>query len=176
LLQLNFESPMGASSSHWNPPEAFDPQSEPPYPVLTASQAKALQARHPAISPWRVVLSQAVVGVFCAGLAALLWQSGDVAWSALYGAGVVVIPGALMAHGMSKRVANPAAAFAGFLFWEMVKILLALALLLLALKVVPHPQWLALVVNMVVCTKISWWALLRQRPLLAKHTRESDTT
>jgi ATP synthase protein I len=167
---------MGESPPHWNSPETFDTTSEPPYPVWSAREVEVLQAQNPPISPWRIVKYQGMAGCLCAFLAGLFWQSAELAWSALYGAGVVVVPGACMAYGMGKRVANPAQAFAGFLYWEAVKVLLALALLLLAIKVVPHPQWLALVVTMVVCTKISWWALCKQRPPLAKHSRESTTT
>ncbi len=43
----------------------------------------------------------------------------------LYGAAVVVFPGALLAYGIRRGTANPAAAAAGFMFWELVKIAVA---------------------------------------------------
>ena len=60
----------------------------------------------PQVSPWRVVATQAGVGVAVALLAALLTGRGEVLWSALYGAAVVVVPAALMARGMTSRLTS----------------------------------------------------------------------
>jgi ATP synthase protein I len=151
-----------------NSPKAFDtqPATEPEFTPMTPAQAHVWRSKNPAVSPLRMVVLQGFVGVLCAVLAGLLWRHHAVVWSALYGAGVVVVPGVLMAYGMHKGTRNPAAAAAGFLFWELVKIVVALILLLAAVKVVPHLNWLALVGNMVVCTKIGWWALYKRWPLL----------
>lgn len=48
----------------------------------------------------------------------------------------------------------------GFLFWEMLKIAAAIAMLVIAAKVVPDLSWPALLVTMVVCIKVNWVALL----------------
>jgi ATP synthase protein I len=144
------------------------PQTEPEFVPLTLEQAQAWRAQNPTPSPWRMVLFEAVLGVVCAGLAGWLTQRGNVAWSALYGALVVVVPSAVMAHGMNQGSQNPATAAAGFLKWEVIKIAVALTLLLLAVKVVPQIHWLALVVNMVVCTKVGWWVLFKQYSLPVK--------
>jgi ATP synthase protein I len=107
---------------------------------------------------------QAAVG---AGCAALLWaatQRTDLAASALYGAATAVLPSAVLARGMTRKTsANPAAAAIGFMFWEMVKIALAVAMLMAAVRVVPSLSWPALLGVMVVCMKVSWLAMLRQR-------------
>jgi ATP synthase protein I len=54
------------------------------------------------------------------------------------------------------------AAAAGFMFWEMLKIGVAVAMLVIAARVVPDLSWPALLVTMVVCMKVNWLALLWQ--------------
>lgn len=133
---------------------------EPPAQrALSREEAQALRRRQPSISPWRVVAVQAVIGLLCA-LGA--WALGDRAavWSALYGAAATVLPNALMARGMTRRTLNPAAAAAGFMFWEMLKIGVAIAMLVIAARVVPQLSWPVLLVTMVVCMKVNWFALL----------------
>jgi ATP synthase protein I len=110
---------------------------------------------------------QAVVGVLCAALTWGLTQREGAAWSALYGAVATVLPNALMARGMTRRTSSdPGAAAFGFMFWEMVKIAVAVAMLVAAPRVVPDLSWPALLVAMIVCVKVSWLALLwRRRPV-----------
>jgi ATP synthase protein I len=136
---------------------------EQSFQPLTSEQAQALRATQPSVSPWRVVATQAVVG-FVAVLLAGLW-SGErqVVWSALIGMATVVLPGALMVCGMRRLPAQHAgAALLGFAVWEFVKVLLAVAMLAAAAMWVPHLNWPALLVTLVVCTKASWVVLLRQ--------------
>ena len=47
-----------------------------------------------------------------------------------------------------------------FLLWEMLKIGAAIAMLVIAAKVVPDLNWPVLLVTMVVCMKVNWFALL----------------
>lgn len=141
-----------------------DADDEATFKSLSREEAQALMAQHPPLSPWRVVAVQAVAG----GVAAALWfaatREGGAAWSALYGAAAVVLPGALMARGLTSRIsrASPGAAVFGFLLWESLKIALAVAMLVAAAKVVPDLSWPALLVTMVVCMKVSWLTLLRR--------------
>lgn len=131
---------------------------------LTREQAQALRARHPPTSPWRVVAAQVVAGALCAALTWAITQRGGAAWSALYGAAATVLPNALLARGMTRRSSsNPGAAVFGFMFWEMVKIAVAVAMLVAAPRVVPDLSWPALLVAMIVCVKVNWLALLWQR-------------
>lgn len=147
-------------------PEA-DVVEEPPFKTLSREEAQALRAKHPQVSPWRVVGSQAVAGALCAALTWVITQRGGAAWSAFYGAAVTVIPTALLARGMTRRTSsNPGAAAFGFMFWEMVKIAVAVAMLAAAPRVVPDLSWPALLVAMIVCVKVNWVALLwRRRPV-----------
>ena len=123
-------------------------------------EAQAWRSKNPPLSPWRVVAAQAVAGVLCAALTWAVTQRSEAAGSALYGALAVVVPSALLARGMTRGARNPVAVAAGFMFWEMLKIGVAIAMLLIAVKVVPNLSWPALLVTMFVCIKINWIALL----------------
>jgi ATP synthase protein I len=165
---------MTDSSAHGEPSEkpAFKVFADPsqddgddkPYKALTREEAQALRARQPMISPWRVVGAQAVVGLLCVLVAWGFVSQGDgqqnAAWSALYGAAAVVIPSALLARGMTRRATSPIAAAMGLMFWETVKIAAAIAMLVIAARVVPQLNWPALLVTMVVCSQMNWFALL----------------
>jgi ATP synthase protein I len=128
---------------------------------LTREEASALLARQPSFSPWRVVGVQALVGVGAALLVALLAQRSDWAWSVLYGAATVVVPGALMARGMTSRLSSmsPGHSAVSFMLWEMVKIAVSVAMLVLAPKLVQPLSWPALLVGLVLCLKVYWLAL-----------------
>jgi ATP synthase protein I len=132
----------------------------PPEP-LTRAQAQDLRAKNPSISPWRVVAVQAVVGVVVAALAWLVTGKPEVAWSALYGAAAVVVPGALMARGMTSRLSSmsPGASVVSFMSWEFVKIGVSVAMLMLAPRIVQPLSWPALLVALVLCIKMYWLAL-----------------
>lgn len=133
-----------------------------PFKTLSREEAQALRAKHPQVSPWRVVGSQAVAGVLCTVLTWVITHRDGAAWSALYGAAVTVIPTALLARGMTKRARNPVAMAAGFMFWEMLKIGVSIAMLAIATRVVRDLSWPALLVTMIVCIKVNWVALLWQ--------------
>lgn len=89
----------------------------------------------------------------------------EVGWSLLYGAAVVVVPGALMARGMTSRLSSmsPGASAVSFMLWEFVKIGMSVALLALAPQIVHPLVWPALLVGLVVCIKVYWVALLWRR-------------
>lgn len=146
-----------------SPKEGPDADHEPPIKVLTRAEVLALRAKNPVVSPWRIVAAQAVAGVLCALVVAVVTQRLAPTGSALYGAAVVVIPGALLARGIARGAGSPVAAAANFMFWELMKIALAVAMLVAAAKFAPNLSWPALLVAMVVCMKLGWLALLRRR-------------
>lgn len=116
---------------------------------------------NPSLSPWRLVAVQALVGVGCSvAVWAATGRSGS-GWSALYGAAAVVAPNAVLARGMTREARSPVAAAVGFMFWEALKIGVAIAMLALAAGVAPKLSWPALLVTMVVCMKANWFVLLR---------------
>ena len=143
---------------------AQDELSEPPYKPLTREEAQALRLKQPMISPWRVVGGQAAIGLVCVVVAWVFANQADgqisAAWSALYGAAAVVIPSALLARGTTRQADSPTAAAMGLMFWETMKISTAIAMLVIAAKVVPQLNWPALLVTMVVCSQMNWFALL----------------
>ena len=80
----------------------------------------------------------------------------------LYGAATVVVPGALMARGMTSRLSSmaPGASAVSFMLWEMVKIAVSVVMLGIAGQIVQPLSWPALLVGLVVCIKVYWVALL----------------
>jgi ATP synthase protein I len=129
---------------------------------LTREQAQVLRRADPPLSPWRVVAAQAWVGVVVALVAALITGRQEVGWSALYGAAAVVVPGALIARGMTSRLSSmsPGVSAVSFMLWESVKIAVSVAMLVLAPRLVQHLSWPALLVGLVLCIKVYWLALL----------------
>jgi ATP synthase protein I len=133
-----------------------------PFKALTRQEAQTLRAKEPSVSPWRVVLVQAVVGLAVAALVWLLSGERIVGLSALYGAAVAVVPGALMARGMTSKLssASPGTSAVSFMLWEMVKIAVSVGMMMLAPKLVQPLSWPALLVALVLCIKVYWLALL----------------
>jgi ATP synthase protein I len=95
----------------------------------------------------------------------LVTRRPEVVWSLLYGAATVVVPGALMARGMTSRLSSmaPGASAVSFMLWEFVKIGVSLAMLVAAGRIVQPLVWPALLVGLVVCMKVYWVALLWRR-------------
>lgn len=129
---------------------------------LTPQEAQALRASTPSVSPWRVVRLQAVVGVLVAALVGVIFGEQSVGLSALYGAAVAVVPGALMARGMTSRFSSvsPGHSAVSFMLWEVLKIAVSVAMLMLAPQILQPPSWPALLGALVICIKVYWFALL----------------
>ena len=153
-------APIAMAASRWQDEE--DGAAERKFKALTREQAQALRERDPPLSPWRVLMVQVVVGVVVALLAVLITGNQMVMWSVLYGAATVVIPGALMARGMTSRLSSmsPGSSAVSFMLWEAVKILVSVVMLALAPKIVQPLNWLALLAGLVLCMKVYWFALL----------------
>jgi ATP synthase protein I len=83
----------------------------------------------------------------------------------LYGAATAVVPGALMARGMTSRLSSmaPGVSAVSFMLWEFAKIGVSVAMLAVAGRVVQPLVWPALLVGLVVCIKVYWVALLWRR-------------
>lgn len=145
-----------------------DEWQEPEFKSLTREEAREWRKRQPTLSIWRLVVVQLFVGLLLGVLSWLLTQRAQVAWSVLYGSAAVVMPSALMAYGLtSSALARLMAgfaqvAFASFLFWEGVKVLLAVAMLWLAPQMVPGLSWLGLLLGLVVTLKVYWAGFLIQ--------------
>lgn len=139
-----------------------DAQASAPSKVWTRQEAQALRERNPSLSPWRVVRFQTGLGFVVALVFGLVTGEHAAGWSALYGAAVVVVPGALMARGMTSRLSsvNPGVGAVSFMLWEFLKISVSVAMLVLAPRLVQDLSWPALLAAMVLCIKVYWVALL----------------
>ena len=150
------------------PYRAFDDEADnEPVRRLTRSDVDALREREPVLSPWKVVAAQVAVGLLAAAVAALAWGTTVAMASALYGAAVVAVPGALMARGATSRLTaiSPLVSAVGLLGWGFVKMAASVAMLVLAARIVPGLLWPVMLVTMVVCMQTYWFALLwRGRP------------
>lgn len=146
-------------------PDKEDEAASESFKRLTREEAAALRAKEPPVSPWRVVAAQVAIGVVAALAGGLLTGRSEVAWSLLYGAAVVVVPGALMARGMTSRLSSmaPGASAVSFMLWEFVKIGVSVGMLVIANRIVQPLSWPALLVGLVVCIKVYWVALLWRR-------------
>ena len=150
-----------------------DGAQEPEFKPLTREEAQQWRAKQPALSLWRLVGFQWLVGLLAAALAWLLTQSASVAVSVLYGAASVAQPSALMAYGLTSSALTrllsgfAQAALVGFLFWEGVKVLLSVALLAAAVWILPQPNWIGLLIGLVLVLKVYWFGVLLQsrRPI-----------
>ena len=170
-IQAWGENDEARSRKHGEKASAFKP--------LTAEEASLLRLKQPPLSPWWVVVVQLVVGVVAALLAALWTQRAGVAWSVLYGAAAVVVPGALMARGMTSKLSSmsPGSSAVSVLLWTMVKMVVSVAMLMLAPKIVQTLSWPALLVGLVLCMKVYGVALLwRGHPkVLISATKQATT-
>ncbi|MBT9466384.1 MAG: ATP synthase subunit I [Hydrogenophaga sp.] len=159
MQRVDSESQTQAES----PADWEDGAQEPEFKPLTREEAQQWRASQPHFSLWRLVVVQLLVGLVAGALAGLFTQSASVAWSVLYGAAAVVVPSALMAYGLtssalSRLLAGYAqAAFAGFLLWEGVKILLVVAMLWSAPWIVPELNWMGLLAGLVLVLKVYWF-------------------
>lgn len=135
---------------------------EPEFKPLTREQAQQWRSTQPRLSPWHLVAAQFLMGLGLTALAALVTRSVSVSVSVLYGACAVALPSALMAWGMTSSALARSlsgvaqAALAGFFFWEGVKILLAMAMLVAARWVVPDLSWPGLLIGLVLVLKVYW--------------------
>ena len=129
---------------------------------LTRQEAAAVRQSQSFVSPWAVVLAQVAVGSLAGLVAWLTTGDATVVKSALWGAAVVAVPGALMARGATSRVssASPVASAVAMLGWGVAKTGAAVVMLVMAAKVVPGVHWPALLAALVACLQTYWFALL----------------
>jgi ATP synthase protein I len=134
---------------------------EEEFKPLTREEAEKLRRVTPVLSLWRVVLAQVGVGCVVAAVAWLMTGRASVVWSAGYGALAVILPAAIFARGLSRQQSRlpGSEALVGFVVWEMVKVALTVAMLLLAPRLIEDLSWLALVAGFVVTMKVYWAAM-----------------
>jgi ATP synthase protein I len=153
-------------SRHASYDDEVDGGAEPEFKRLSADEAAEWRRRQPRESVWDVVRWQLLLGLLLVPLAWLLTRRTEVVGSVAYGVLCILLPTALMAYGLTSsglarmvRRLFPGMAglsLAGLFFWEGVKVLLALAMMWQAPRLVPGLSWLALVAGLVVALKAYW--------------------
>lgn len=129
---------------------------------LTAQQAEAWRLKHKAgLSVGQVLAVQFFAACLIVLVVWLVGYPPPVIQSVIYGALVVLFPSAVFARGIARLGSGGAVSgFKKLLVWEFVKLVLTIAFLLMAPKVVLGLSWLALVLAMIVTMKMYWVALL----------------
>lgn len=136
---------------------------EPEFKPLTPEQALEWRKRHPAVSVWRLVFGQLLVGALVTLLTWVFTQDGAAVKSAAWGVLCVVLPAALFARGLARARRSAGGVLVGFFVWEMAKIVLTVAMLGAALRWMQPLNWLALLAAMVATMKTYWFVLFAQR-------------
>jgi ATP synthase protein I len=131
---------------------------DPPIRPLTRDEAQALIANNPSFSVWQAIAMQAALGVGVALVWFGLTRSLPALLSSLYAVAVVVLPALLMARGVFGP--NAGRSVGGLLGWELLKMGLGAAMLVLAPKMLDPVDWVALLVTLVLCLKVNGVALL----------------
>lgn len=110
-------------------------------------------------TPLKIVGLQVVAGVALAGM---WWAArGNVAgWSALLGAGVCCIPGALFALRLARAQVRRDGYVSAFFLGEGIKVLLSVALFGLIAAGVPDADWLALLTSFIAVLQVYVFGLL----------------
>ena len=142
--------------------EDTDELADSSFIALTAEQAQRFRETNAVLSPWWVVFGQIVMGSLVALLALAMTNESAMAVSAVCGSLAVIVPAAIFARGLMGRFAtlNPTNAVTTFFVWELAKIGLTVAVLLMAHRWVDDLSWLAMLIGLAVTTKVYWLALL----------------
>lgn len=141
---------------------------EADFKPLTAEEAQRLREANPAMSPWWVIGAQVAVGMLVSMVAWVWMRESSAAVSALYGALAVALPAALFVRG--TRGAVPAqAAMLRFAIWELIKLVLSVAMLAAAPWLIRDLHWLAMLAGVVAAMKMYWVALVARPRLLNRN-------
>ena len=134
-------------------------------PPLTRQEVQLLKQKLGGVSLeaflLKVLMWQALSAIAIAMLAWLVSSSVVVVTSAFYGAMCVVLPSALVARMVIKRVRpdvlkHSGGTLLGLVVLELVKIVVTVCLLLAAPLVLDSQQWVAIVIGFAVTLKVYW--------------------
>ena len=137
-----------------------DSQIDPPIQPLTREEAQALLARHPVVSVGSLLMAQCLLGVCVASLWWVLSGSQTAGLSSLYGAAVAVVPSAMMARAVFGSQLGRTVG--GLVLWELIKIVVVVAMLVAAPMLIKPLSWPALLVTLLLGMKVMGVALLWQ--------------
>ncbi len=105
---------------------------------------------------------QALVGMVLVGLTAAFTGKVNLVASVAWGVLSVCVPALVFARALARqmRQRQAASALVSFFVWELVKIVLTVALLLAAPRVVTELDWVAMVAGFVITLKVYGLAML----------------
>ena len=135
---------------------------------MSAEEAAQWRRKQRPLSVYQPLMWQLVFGSL-AVMVALVWFSDrtEIAKSTLYGVAAVWVPAWVFVRALKRqqqRARHSMQALASLMLWEGIKIVLTIALLLAAPKVVKDLSWLALLIGFVVTVKaawLGWWWQMR---------------
>jgi ATP synthase protein I len=125
------------------------------FKVWSAGEVRDLVLAQSAVSMWRVLAVQASVGLSLVLMATLVSEI----WAKSVAAGVLpVLLSALVGVRMwsGRARVSVGGALVGLMAWEVVKIVMTVACLWAAVKVVPELNWLAVLLGLIVSMKAGW--------------------
>lgn len=145
-----------------------DGEEDSEFKPLTAEEAASWRQRQRPVSVIHPLLWQLALGALAVAVAWVCFQGQPaIAKSVLYGACAVWIPAWVFARALMRqqqRAAHALAALSALMLWEGIKIVLTIALLLAAPRVVMDLSWPALLIGFVVTVKaawLGWWWQMR---------------
>ena len=118
-----------------------------------AGNHAAFMAKSVTWTPLKIVGLQAVTGLVCAGLW-WVFKGGLAAASAILGAGVSFVPGALFALRLARAGSRQDGYVFAFFLGEGIKVLLSVALFGLIAAVYPGADWLALLTSFITVLQV----------------------
>ena len=148
--------------------ELADGDADEGFKPMSADEAAQWRQRQRPLSVYQPLVWQLVLGSLAVMIAWLGF--GDrvaIAKSVLYGVAAVWVPAWVFARALKRqqrRAKHSMEALGSLMLWEGVKIVLTIALLLAAPKVVKDLSWLALLIGFVVTVKaawLGWWWQMR---------------
>ena len=143
--------------------EEADTALEEGFAPLTAEQARQWRQANPPFSPWPVLGVQTVAGLVTVLVTGWLAAAHThVVWSAAWGVLAAWLPALIFARAMARRMqrqGHAMGALVALMVWEGIKIVLTVALLLAAPRVLAQVSWPALVAGFVITIKAAWLAL-----------------
>jgi ATP synthase protein I len=141
-------------------------------PQWTAEQAAYWRLRHPDISLWLTVLAQIVVLVAVIVGATLASVRREITVSLLWGGLAAVMPAVLSVAGYRttmrllagrRRSVRMVWGLMSIVFWEVVKLVSSVGLLVLAPRWLSQVHWLSVVLMFVAVIKAYWLVVLLDR-------------
>lgn len=142
---------------------------ESQFKPLTAQEAQAWRQRNPQLSVGRLIASQCVVTLLVA-LVAWLIAGAAAGRSAGYGGLAILLPTMVFARALGRQSPNAGAAMVRLFGWELVKLVLCIAMLAAAPRLITDLNWLALLAGLVLVMKTYWLALFARRAGTRKTT------